>query len=155
MTNFIWDTVIDEAMFNTVPPADYSVEEKTFDDREPSEKDLIAALQFWTEMSGGLFPENINELGDSNTVKPMLIKRFKKNGNPKQEFDQAYDMMQTILKGLYFAQEKKADGNWDYRGTGVQFGDSDTVVCRWKQQGTNKYKMVYGNLSISDSNGLP
>lgn len=155
MTNFNWDVELDKSLFNTVPPADYAVEERSIDDSETGEKDLIAALKFWTEMSDGFFPANINDLGDSNTVKPKLIKRFKKEENWRQGFDQAYDMMHIILKGLYFAQERKAEGNWEYTGGGVRFGNSDAVVCKWKQESSNDYKVIYGNLGIAESNEVP
>ena len=50
MTNFEWDAPIDESLFSTIPPADYSVEERQFAASDPNEKDLIEAFVFWTEM---------------------------------------------------------------------------------------------------------
>ncbi|MFA6174941.1 MAG: hypothetical protein WC765_00005 [Phycisphaerae bacterium] len=155
MTNFNWNMEIDNSLFNTVPPADYIVEEKSINDSEVSEKDLIAALKFWTEMSDGFFPDNINDLGDPNKVKPMLIMKYKKGGDHKQEFEQAYDMMHIILKGVYFAQEKKADGNWEYTGGGAKFGDANMIICKWKLENSNSYRVLYGDLSIYDTNDMP
>ena len=134
MSDFVWDADLDESLFSLEPPEGYTVEEKQFDDSGPGEKHLIEALSFWTEMSEGLFPSAINELGDPNKVRPMLVEKFDEDGDPKEEFDRALKMMNKVLKGLMFAQQRKVDGSWHYAGDGVRLGDADTPICWWKSK---------------------
>ena len=155
MTNFEWDAPIDESLFSTIPPADYSVEEYPFAASDPNEKTLIEAFVFWTEMSDGFFPDNINDLGDPNKVKPMLIKKFRKDGDPKAEFKEAIAKMNTILEALYVVQEQKVGGSWGYAGSGVELGEANEPICWWKSENTGAYRVIYGDLSIGDSSEIP
>jgi outer membrane lipoprotein-sorting protein len=155
MTDFVWNAELDESLFSVTPPEGYAVEENYQDVTQPDEKDLIKALSFWTEMSDGMFPDAINDLGDPNQVKPLLIKKFHKDGPPKEELDLAVQQMHKILKGLYFAQEQKVNGSWGYTGNGVELGDSAKPVCWWKAENSKSYRVIYGNLSIGDANSIP
>ena len=155
MSDMAWNVDLDPSVFSLKPPEGYAVEEKQSDASEPDERDLIKALAFWREMSDDMFPDTINELGDENDVRPMLVKKFHKGGEPKEEFDQACQMMNVLLRGLFFAQKQKVDGNWGYAGSKVKFGDSDEPVCWWKPKDSDKYRVIYGDLSIGDSNDVP
>ena len=55
-----------------------------------------------------------------------------------------------ILKGLMFAQQRKVDGTWRYAGEDVRLGDADIPVCWWKPEGSDIYRVIYGDLSIGD-----
>ena len=155
MTDFVWNEELDESLFSVTPPQGYAVEEKYQDVSQPDERDLIKALAFWIEMSDGIFPAAINDLGDENDVKSMLVEKFHKGGEPKEEFDQALQMMHVILRGLLFAQEQKINGSWGYAGSEVEFGDSGKPVCWWKVENSKSYRVIYGNLSIADSDEIP
>jgi len=154
-SNFVWDPELDESLFSLVPPEDYAIEELLYDVSDTGEDGLIKALAFWTEMSEGLFPSNINELGDPNKVKPMLIEKFDRDGDPKEEFDQAMKQMHQILKGLWFAQKCKVQGNWSYAGDKMRLGESDKPLCWWKSENSDTFRVIYGDLSLADSNEAP
>jgi hypothetical protein len=108
-----------------------------------------------TEMSGGVFPSEIDDLGDPNKVKPMLVEKFDRDGDPKEELDRAMQQINLVLKGLWFAQKYKVQGNWHYCGDGVRLGDTERPVCWWKPQDSPNYRVVYGDLSIGDSPVAP
>ena len=148
MKDFIWNQQLDPALFSTEPPKDYTLREKQHDVSDLGENGLIQALAFWTEMSGGSFPTKINDLVDPNQINPMLIEKFDGDGDPSDEIDEAMKQASIIAKGLFFAQGKKAEQNWHYEGDGVCLGDSDTMVCWWKQEDTNDYRVIFGDLSI-------
>ncbi|MHC4621785.1 MAG: hypothetical protein ACYTEQ_28930 [Planctomycetota bacterium] len=155
MSDFVWDAELDECLlFNLKPPEGYTVEQKQFDVAERGENDLIDALAFWTEMSGGLFPSAINDLGDPNKMRPMLVDKFDRDGEPKGELDQAMKKMNIILKGLMFAQRWKADGSWRYAGDGVYLGDSEKAICWWRPEDSKNYRAIYGDLSVGDLRGI-
>jgi hypothetical protein len=94
-------------------------------------------------------------LGDPNKVKPMLIKKFRKDGDPKAEFKEAIAKMNTILEALYVAQERKVGGSWGYAGSGVELGEANEPICWWKSENTGAYRVIYGDLSIGDSSEIP
>ena len=151
MTDFVWNEELDPALFSLEPPEDYTLQEKQFDVSEPGENGLIEALAFWTEMSGGSFPQKINELIDPNQINPMLIEKFDGEGDPSKEIYEAMKQANTIIKGVYFAFEKKADGTWAYVGGDVHLGEAEKVVCWWKPEDSQGYRVIYGDLSIGDS----
>jgi hypothetical protein len=151
MSDFVWNADLDESLFSLEPPEGYTVEEKQFDVSDRGENGLIYALAFWTEMSEGLFPSAINDLGDPNKVRPMLVEKFDRDGDPEEELEQAVQVMHEILKGLMFAQQRKVDGSWHYAGDGVRLGDADKPICWWKPEDSNGYRVIYGNLSIGDA----
>jgi hypothetical protein len=155
MTDFEWGAELDESLFSLESPEGYSLEERQHDISERGERWLIDALALWTQMSGGFFPDNINDLCDPNIAKPLLISKFDKEGNPKEEFDQACQQMSVLVEGLYFAQEQKVNGSWGYAGNGVKLGESDVPICWWKNKNSDTYKVIYGDLSIADSNNIP
>jgi outer membrane lipoprotein-sorting protein len=153
--DFVWNPDLDDALFSLDPPEDYSIEEFLHDISDTDEDGLINALAFWTEMSGGLFPFNINELGDPNKVKPMLIEKFDRDGDPKEEFDQAMKQMNALLQGLWFAQKCKVQSNWHYTGRNVRLGESDKRICWWKSEDSDTFRVIYGDLSLADFNEAP
>ncbi|MHC4757893.1 MAG: hypothetical protein ACYTE8_04485 [Planctomycetota bacterium] len=148
MSDFVWDLELDESLFSLEPPNDYTVEERQSDSSEPSEKHLMEALAFWTKMSQGMFPVVIDELNDPNKVKPLLIKEYNKGGEPKHQFEQALKKMSVIMKGFYFVQTLKVEGNWNYNSVDTYLSDSETPICWWKVEDSNDYRVIYGDLSI-------
>jgi hypothetical protein len=151
-SNFIWNPQLDESLFSIEPPDGYKVEE-TRDDQSPAgEKHLMEALAFWTEVSEGSFPTKIEDFGDANQVKPLLVRKFRHNGDPKEEFEMAQRQMNLILKALWFTQRKKIEGSWRYLGEGVTLGEGNKPVCWWRSVDSEKYRLIYGDLSIGDAN---
>jgi len=148
MDNFTWNADLDELLFSLEAPEGYVVEQRQFDVTEEAEKGLVKALAFWTEMSGGVFPEKINELADPNKIRPMLIKKFNGDANPREELESAMQQGHIVLKGLFFAQEQKIKGDWHYYGEGVKLGEAYKPVCWWKFEDSNNYQVIYGDLSI-------
>ncbi len=148
LTDFKWNKKLDPELFSLEPPADYSLKEKQFDVSFVSENDLVEAFSFWTEMSGGEFPERMNDLIDPNKIDPMLIEKYDGGGDPEQELEAAMQKANIILKGVFFAFNKKTEQEWYYRGGGVYLGDSDLIVCGWKKEDNDKYRVIYGDLSL-------
>ena len=149
MKDLLWNQEIDPALFSTEPPEDYTLREKQHDVSELGENGLIQALAFWTEMSGGSFPEKINDLTDPNQINPMLIEKFDGDGDPLDEIEKAMKQATIISKGLMFAQDKKAEQNWHYAGEGIYLGDHDARICWWKLKDSNDYRVIFGDLSIA------
>jgi outer membrane lipoprotein-sorting protein len=154
-SDFTWNPSLKESLFSLEPPEGYAVEEMTHDVSDRGENGLIDALTFWTEMSAGLFPSNIEDLGDPNKLRPVLIEKFDRDGDPKEELDQAMKQMNIVLKGLWFAQKCKVQSSWHYDGANVRLGDADKPICWWKPEDSDVYRVIYGDLSIGDSSEAP
>ena len=148
--DFRWNEKLDPALFSLTPPKDYSVRESQLDVSRRGEKDLVDALAAWAKMSHGGFPPAVADLMAEEKVRPMLIKRYNKNGDPRKEFQEALGEAHLLLKGLDFSQSMKADGDWHYAGAGVKLGDKKTPVCWWKPEGAQKYRILYGDLRVAD-----
>ncbi len=155
MSDFVWNADVDASLFSLVPPEGYTLEEKQFDVTEPGETQLIEALAFWTEMCDGQFPSKINDLGDQDKVKALLVAKYDRDGDPKEELEDACKKMNRILQAVYFVQEQKVGGSWGYAGDGVKLGESDVAICWWKKKDSDTYRVIYGDISIADSNDVP
>ncbi len=148
--NFNWDAELDKSLFSMVPPEGYAVKEKTFDVSGNGEDRLVYSLRLWATMSEGLFPDTINDLGEPDKLKPIMIAKFDKDGDPEEELDAAMDEVHEVLKGLYFAQEMKVDGRWGYAGQGVVLGQAEMIICWWFDEATEGYKAIYDDLTIEN-----
>jgi hypothetical protein len=148
--NFQWNAPFDESLFSLTPPKGYTVRQSRLDGSNKGEKDLTDALAAWAGMSGGSFPLKIEDLSDSNLVRPMLKGKFDKNGDPYKELDSALQEGDKLLKGLRFAQETMAQGEWHYAPDGAKLGDAKKPICWWKSAGADTYRVVYGDLTVKD-----
>ncbi|MCX5772491.1 MAG: hypothetical protein NTZ09_19760, partial [Candidatus Hydrogenedentes bacterium] len=148
--DFKWNEKLDPALFSLTPPNDYVVRESQLDVSSWKEKDLVDALSAWAEMSQKSFPARIADLTTEEKVRPMLIKRYDKNGEPGMELEEAMGTAHLLLKGLAFTQGMKASGDWHYAGAGVKLGDKSRPVCWWKAKGSQKYRILYSDLRVAD-----
>jgi hypothetical protein len=154
-TDFQWNVDLDGSLFSLEPPADYTVERKQYDATDRGDLCLIDALSLWTEMSGGIFPSDMNDLTDPNVVTPLLIARFDHDGDPNEELNQAMAAGSVLLKAAWFVQQHKVHDNWWYAGNGASLGEADKVICWWKQKDSETYRVISGNLHIGDADEAP
>ncbi len=148
--DFKWNEKLDPALFSLTPPNDYVVRESHLDVSSRKEKDLVDALSAWAEMSQKSFPPRIADLTTEEKVRPMLIERYNKNGEPGKELEEAMGTAHLLLKGLAFSQNMKVDGSWYYAGAGVKLGEKNKPICWWKPEGSQKYRILYGDLRAAD-----
>jgi outer membrane lipoprotein-sorting protein len=150
MSDFVWNAELDESLFSLEPSEEYTVEERQFDTVKTRRNSLVQALTFWAEMSDGMFPSKIDDLGDPNMIRPLLIKKFDKDGDPTEELDQAMKQLDIILKGLSFAQftQQKVGRSWHYTGDGVKLGDAEKVIFWYRSKDSETYRVIYGDLSV-------
>jgi outer membrane lipoprotein-sorting protein len=148
--NFKWNEKLDPDLFSVTPPPGYTVNEQELDDSYEGEKDLVDALSFWASMSRKSFPEQIADLCAEEKVRLKLIEAYDKQGDPHEEYQEALTAAGLLLDGLYFSQDMKGNGDWHYAGAGVKLGEKDKPVCWWKPEGSQKYRILYGDLRVED-----
>ena len=147
--NFRWNSQIDTSYFSLVPPPGYAVtiidsvsDEQSWKralanamavETPPGAHGIANALSLWVVLSGGAFPNDIDDLGDSSKVRPLLIAKHDKDGTPGDEFRAAFKDAKQLDDGFDAARHLEKDGNIHYLGHGATLGDSARIVC-WGQE---------------------
>ena len=155
-SDFQWNVELEDALFSMQAPENYTVKVTKVDDATRKGRNwIVEALAFWTDMSDGKFPDDFLDMAKQEKVLPLLIEKFDKNGNPREEMDRACEQMVALLQSVEFAMHSMDEDNWNYQGTGVEFGASDIPICGWKNgdKTDSPYVVIYGDLSkVTDRN---
>jgi hypothetical protein len=148
MKNFELDVPVDESMVSMEPPHGYTLQKTGIDMGNASEADFIESLRIWAKVLGdGVFPD---EIGTEATMKqmPALIEKMKAMNIPAEE---GTDMGMKVGKGMMYHQMLDAGGaDWKYVGAGVKLGDASKPVFWYRPQGSQTYRVIYGDLSVKD-----
>ena len=147
MKNFEFDTVDDETLVSMTAPDGYTMQAQELDLTGASEEDFVESLRIWAEIiRDGTFPEAV---GSESVMKamPVLVQKL----GQMQVSEQGGT--QTGLKmgrGMLFHQSIDNQGQWHYAGAGVKLGDAATAIFWYQPQGSQTYRVIYGDLSIND-----
>jgi hypothetical protein len=162
--NFRWNTQLDTSYFSLTPPPGYAVTEidtvwdwhimqkQTREEGPYVAREIAKSFSVWVSLSGGVFPEDIHDLVDSQKVKPLLVAKHDKDGKPGDEFRAAIQDAWQLDIGFKYARSYDKTGNFHYLGRGAAFGDSMRVVCWGEETGrelewyTHPYWIVYADL---------
>jgi outer membrane lipoprotein-sorting protein len=153
MSDFVFDVELDESLFEI--PDGYSTQTVKYDASAPSEEDFIQSLRVWSEVTGGKFPSELNmkaTIGEFFKVQMEKIgfdiQKTPDTSDPKfQEFMQTYT---KVTRGVTFALRLSPESDWNYTGKDAQFGDADTPIFRYRPEGSDTYRIIYGDLSVKD-----
>jgi hypothetical protein len=161
LDNFKWNELSDTSLFSTVPPPGYRVETKKFPDFDGlpgyrHAKLLARGLSNWLGLSGNMFPDRIQDLDDSTKVKSLLIAKFRRGGDPADEFRAAYRYANswelTAVSPRSLEQFHHAPIH--YSAKGAVFGDSKRAICWIKEEG-EPYHVIYADLHVAASPTSP
>jgi hypothetical protein len=61
-----------------------------------------------------------------------------------------YEKSLKMTYGLMFLLKMPADSNWRYAGEDVKFGDAGTAIFWYRPEGSETYRVIYGDLSVQD-----
>jgi hypothetical protein len=146
--NLRFDVAFDESMFSMEAPAGYAVQDAgAIDFSQSSETDFIETLRIWAEIiEDGQFPDSIN-LEDVVKIGPKFDQGMKRAGLTEQ---QQTDVAMKWGQGLVFIRFFKGQGQWHYAGQGVKLGDGDKPIFWYQPQGSETWRVIYGDLSVKD-----
>ena len=136
-TDFEFDIYLDKSLFSTTPPPGYSlIKEETVQPLKPTVDDVVFVLRSCCERTNGNFPDSLR-LGD-------LMK-----GIPEKEFTSVFAKPEALnrLNGTIALQ---TEASARYAGKGVKLGDATKAVFWYKPEGSETYKVIYGDLSIKE-----
>jgi hypothetical protein len=148
MKNFEFDADVDESLVSMDVPEGYTLKKTDIALGNATEEDFVESLRIWAEIIGdGTFPETI---GSQYVVKEMPTLVQKVTAMQVSE-EKGTQIGMSFAKGMIFHQMLDNGGrDWSYTGAGVKFGDADTAIFWYQPQGSDTYRVIYGDLSVKD-----
>ncbi|MHC4693710.1 MAG: hypothetical protein ACYS67_13290 [Planctomycetota bacterium] len=145
-TDFEFDVELDETLFRMKIPEGYTTLPKAMLSIEGStEQDMIEGLRIYAEVIlDGTFP---NEF-----IGQEYMDDVKKNREKFAQMStkQKLDLALKLQRGYLFIKHLKAENDWHYVGNGVKLGDAKSEVCWYRPDGSETYRVIYGDLSVKD-----
>jgi outer membrane lipoprotein-sorting protein len=155
--NIKFDVPLEESLVSMEVPAGYTLKDIAINVMEvpapdnhlsnATEEDLVESLRIWAEIIlDGAFPDAI---GTDHFMKQAYVLGYKLGslGLPVSEMEQ---LCFKYTKGMIFLQEFEFGGKWGYAGKGVKLGDADKAILWYQPEGSNTYRVIYGDLSVKD-----
>jgi len=151
MTDFAFDVALDDELFDLTVPEGYTVREMDMPLDNITENDLIEGLRFIVELSDNLFPSY-------PMITPELMKnlmerakeQFKDREPSEEEGMESGRALATKITRMMMFIQAKGGQTWAYVGEGVQLGDAQKPICWYKPEGSETYRVVYGDLRVED-----
>ncbi len=157
MSNYEFNVELDESLFSTEIPEGYNVVEAEFDASTPTEADFIATLTMCTKGSNK-FPTGFDAAAIAQYVATYLVETYHQGEPTAKEQAPTADQMQDAAKigrGFQFALSLPVESDAHYAGHGAKPGDADQPVFWYKPTGLTKYRVIYADLSIKESDSAP
>jgi len=147
LKNFKFDEHVDESKVSMDVPDGYTLDEAEVDFTKGTEKDFIESLRVWAEvLLDGTFPEAMGTK-QYMTQMPLIGEKLAQLGLPE---DEATKLAMAVPRGMLFLQPLEIDGKYTYAGKGVKLGDADKAIFWYRPEGAEKYRVIYGDLSVKD-----
>jgi len=145
-TDFQFDIEMDESLFSMEIPEGYSeLPSGELRIASSTEKDLVETLRIWAEVIlDDAFPEDLSAQVYVDDVK----KNLKKFANLQEK--EKMELAMKLGPGFIFVQLLKAENDWHYVGKNVKLGDAESPVCWYRPEGSETYRVIYGDLSVKD-----
>ena len=149
MTDFQFDVDLDDSLFTLTPPDGYTRVEVQADVSGVTEQDLIEYLRAWSSWTkDGTFPPTFNPIELQKVS--MEMEQQGKFGDGQTTEQQRKRAAMTMYRGIMFLTQLPAESNWRYDGEDVKFGDVDTPIFWYRPEGSETYRIIYGDLSVKD-----
>ena len=161
MSDFAFNVDMDESLFSVEPPAGYEVVQvqKTAADESPSEeKDLVEMLRYYSELSGGRFPDLLDMMWLNQTVRMQrwLADQLVQPGKPMAKRNEEGSEAQAKLqRGMMFTVLLPKEADAHYAGKGVSLGAADTPIFWYRPKDARKYRVIYADLSVHEVDTPP
>jgi hypothetical protein len=145
--NLEFDVDLDESLFSMEVPDEYKLQQVELDLLGATEQDFIEGLRIQAEVFGdGRFPEGV-AVEDYLKQAPAIVKKFEELGLSDEE---ETELGMKLSRHLLFIRFFKGEGQWHYAGNGVKLGDADTAIFWYRPEGSETYRVIYGDLRVED-----
>ncbi|MBL7188646.1 MAG: zf-HC2 domain-containing protein [Phycisphaerae bacterium] len=148
MKNFEFDTVVDDALVSMDTPNGYTMQAQQFDLSGATEEDFVELLRIiWAEIiRDGTFPGAVSSEHIMKAM-PVLVQKLTEMQLSEEE---GTETGLKVGRGMLFHQSIDSQGNWHYAGANVKLGDADTAIFWYLPQGSQTYRVIYGDLTVKD-----
>ncbi len=145
-SDFQFDIEMDESLFSMEIPEDYSeLPSGELPIESSTEQDLVESLRIWAEVIlDGVFPRDLS----TQVYQDDVNKNREKFAKLRKE--ERLELAMKLGPGFIFFNLLKAENDWHYVGKNVKLGDSESPVCWYRPEGSETYRVIYGDLSIKD-----
>ena len=140
-------------LFSVEIPQGYTVADVNLDVSAPSESELIEALKMCTEVSNGEFPSGFDAFSMGKYGATYLAAKrldIEKGANSEQLHDTI-----KIARGFKFVLMLPKEADAHYARAGVKYGDAERAVLWYKPAGSDKYRVIFADLSVRETNEMP
>jgi outer membrane lipoprotein-sorting protein len=156
MTDFEFDVPLEPSEFSLEVPEGYHSTSISVDASAPTEPDFIASLRKLSDVSDGEFPPSLDTAG----MAASMVKLLKGQKSNEKATDQAADekMMQEAVslgRGIGFAMMLPLSADAHYAGKGLKRTGPKSPLFWYKPTGSEKYRIVWSDLSGSDADEAP
>ncbi len=149
MTDFCFDVDLDDSLFSLTPPAGYTRMDIQINTSEITEQDLIEYLRLWSSWTkDNSFPPTFNPVELQKLA--MEMERQGRFGEGHESEEQVKQGALQMTRGIMFVMKLTDENNWRYAGENLQFGDPAIPVFWYKPTGSQKYRVIYGDLTVND-----
>jgi hypothetical protein len=146
-TNFQFNVPVEEleSLVSMDVPDGYTlVKNEGFDMGTSTEQDLVECLRFWAEvLLDGNFPEDIG-MEEIIKLAPQIEAKL---GELEVSPEEGAQKGMSLGKGMLFHMGLK---DRHYAGSGVKVGETDKAVFWYLPEGSETYRVIYGDLSVKD-----
>ncbi len=136
-----------ESLVSMEVPEGYKLvehQEKEFDMGTSTEQDLVECLRIWAEvLLDGNFPEKIG-MTELTKLLPQVEAKLAESVASEAEGTQKG---MSLGKGMLFHMKLK---DRHYAGSGVKVGEADKAIFWYRPDGSETYRVIYGDLSVKD-----
>jgi len=138
----------DEMFSMEVPAGYYELEPMTWEEfnQMGTEAEFIEGLRLIADtFNDGYFP---NRLSPDDQMKWISegVKRLEEMNLPKEEIEARILQINKFFRFIPFGREDE----WTYRGQGVMLGEAGTPIFWYRPQGSETYRVIYGDLHVED-----
>jgi len=145
--NIQFDVPMDDSLFSMEAPEGFTQQQVELDLMGSTEEDFIEGLRIQTETFGdGIFPEDVSV--ESYLKRAGTI--AKKLEGMGLTTEQETELGMKLSRHLLFIRFFKDQGQWHYAGNGVTLGDAEKPIFWYRPQGSETYRVIYGDLHVED-----
>lgn len=158
-SDFEFNVPMDESLFSVEPPAGYQVTVKgrqPRDDTPETEKDLIQIFRYYSQYSGGRFPDLLDWLWIEEVLSEARRLDAELTGKPQAEREKQFDeSCRKLGRAMDFMLRLPKDADWHYGGKGVSIGAADTPVFWYRPKDAKTYRVICADFSVEETETPP
>ena len=144
MSDFTFDTPLEESLFSLEPPKGYTLEQMdlggiTLD----LEANVINVLQVYADATDGKFPERLNDWAAYGKALAAKSKGGKLDPAAMQKVA-GVGAISALLSN------KKAGEDYAYNGKDAKLGEKDKIIFWHRDKAKGTYRAIFGDLTARD-----